>query len=1153
MSTIVQRYEFDTSDLGNDTSGNNLDLTNTDVTLVTDPELGPVASFNGTTSTFTRSGTFSLFSGLTGPRTYATWFKLTGTANMHLFSYGDRAWSITVRTSGVGINLRGGSSSFRGASIALDRWYHLAATYDGTVGTIVYLNGVNVHDLGQAISFVGEDTLGIGFDIWLNRDYFSGFMSDFRVYDSIIPQSEIETLVSSRGLPNLFTTPRVINIVTEVVTVPGATAYEITYEGPTGGEIVAFTGTTDLEYNIVNVEPETLYTVKLYADTGAGFQLIEQSTATTLANVAANYNIFDFRVGIVFDLSSFNSSTLALMSPVIPDLFSTGNVVGVSLASNPELTNISFVASGGTLNITTLDGVLLPFHSTLGAGQTASVTLNNGTTVPITYDETTNSIIIDSVSYTSGDSLVLSQHAIEVFDYNGLTIISSVLQPIFTETVTWTIDANGNYEISSKNHLLQLMNEGLIFTDAGDFPSDYLATGTNYIQTVDIDLLGDSTHIRPIEIFSGNYDGNFHEISNWSYTDPNVSTGSTLNSQAGLFGFISGSIIQNIRLSGVYTMNGFRQQGGFLVGESSLSTICNIEADFSEGTTLANGGATGALYIGGLFGRTRRCSIYGITLRGTIDMDLTDDLPYGALRIGGIVGFLDGQSGETHTCSFVRNMANFPSGLHGRYAGGIVGEVDDMSVTYALNAMQGDIVNELGGGGVIGRADMANEGSCHHLVNSMIGNILFSDTSSNNFRTAGVIGELLWSEPTSHIFNYMTGDVIHSTTLGCGLIGTINPSNVVITQSYNAMNGTASRSFVGLATSSTIEGISLTTFGLTFDTNTDGITPVTGTVLTDTTLNLPYFDFEGTDTHGNSYSWDFVFGNLPGNSTFNIYTHASLHKQDVSAPFSVDFDILETNTTTFLTYSNINDSTVFTDDTLVVLSVSDGVIVTNYAGTVVLFSPPLMTFVPRPINIFVTVEEVALAGATSYTLTYQNVTDGDEVTVVNGQSSTVLVQNVRELEPDTEYTMRLYAGSGTSTLLGESNVSTLTNIAANYVISDFGNDDGSFSLRDLGTSLGFVSNVLGDLFNTGDRIRIPPSAGNQIEDANFVDLGETINVRDARAVLVPFDSAGGASQSISLELTDDVTTVGVDFDDTNNCLTVEGVTYKPGDYFIIEL
>jgi len=68
-------------------------------------------------------------------------------------------------------------------------------------------------------------------------------------------------------------------------------------------------------------------------------------------------------------------------------------------------------------------------------------------------------------------------------------------------TVTWTQDVNGNFEVSSAEHLKQIMHRGALYTDAGSPPSGYWNSGTSYVQTADIDLLSDQTD-RPVSIIN---------------------------------------------------------------------------------------------------------------------------------------------------------------------------------------------------------------------------------------------------------------------------------------------------------------------------------------------------------------------------------------------------------------------------------------------------------------------------------------------------------------------------------------------------------------------------------------------------------------------------------------------------------------------------
>ena len=157
-------------------------------------------------------------------------------------------------------------------------------------------------------------------------------------------------------------------------------------------------------------------------------------------------------------------------------------------------------------------------------------------------------------------------------------------------TVTWVLDGNGNYEVSSAAHLKQLMHKGTLSTDVGTAPSTYW--DSNYIQTADIDLLGDTTDIVTIGVtahrFTGEYDGNTFSISNWSYLDPEFYTSSNCQFAVGLFGEIEEpSVLKNIRMTGICTIHGYKQNAGFVVGLSLYNghvDVSNIECDLSPGS-----------------------------------------------------------------------------------------------------------------------------------------------------------------------------------------------------------------------------------------------------------------------------------------------------------------------------------------------------------------------------------------------------------------------------------------------------------------------------------------------------------------------------------------------------------------------------------------
>lgn len=208
--------------------------------------------------------------------------------------------------------------------------------------------------------------------------------------------------------------PRAINIPVEIIAIPGAVAYRITYKGPAGAEITAVTGATTLIHNITGVEPETQYTIRMYVDTGFGYELSAELIITTLQNVAANYDVADFKENDVFNISAIPEGTVTRISEVLNDLFATGDVVSVSLDGSQSL-KTSFINLGDTLSIEEISGVLLPFEEASGAGQDVSVILSDGTTtVSIDYDNTVNTITVGGVVYSAGDSFILDGQKVTV-------------------------------------------------------------------------------------------------------------------------------------------------------------------------------------------------------------------------------------------------------------------------------------------------------------------------------------------------------------------------------------------------------------------------------------------------------------------------------------------------------------------------------------------------------------------------------------------------------------------------------------------------------------------------------------------------------------------------------------------------------------------
>ena len=432
-------------------------------------------------------------------------------------------------------------------------------------------------------------------------------------------------------------------------------------------------------------------------------------------------------------------------------------------------------------------------------------------------------------------------------------------------TVTWVRNASLEYEISSRDHLVQLMNDGTLYANAGDTPSDFFTS--KYRQTTDIDLLGDDTNIKPIgvgrvntdywHLFSGEYDGGSYTISNWSYTDPNYESGVGCEPVVGLFNTESPAVLRNIRMAGVCTLRGFDLFGGMCAGNAYNATVENIECDFSPGSLISQGPVDRDISgAGGVFGAVSTC--YGITLRGELDIEGSSNLP----RIGGIVGSLYG------TMTMARNLASFPNDIRGVMVGGIAGYTSG-SLENCIVAITGDISSTSRHARVGGVGGWVNGETYTYknLINSMKGNINVQREAYGG----GVIGVCPYLNTRltyDTLINYMSGDIIDewSNRRTGGITGHADLGTTINT-SINAMNGHVDTAVIGTtdSPSTNFDCVLDTTFGLTFDTNTHGTTRTVNSLpgLPVSPGNgLPYVVLSGTDTGGVTHDFEFVFGNI---------------------------------------------------------------------------------------------------------------------------------------------------------------------------------------------------------------------------------------------------------------------------------------------------
>lgn len=211
------------------------------------------------------------------------------------------------------------------------------------------------------------------------------------------------------------------------------------------------------------------------------------------------------------------------------------------------------------------------------------------------------------------------------------------------------------------------------------------------------------------------------------------------------------------------------------------------------------------------------------------------------------------------------------------------------------------------------------------------------------------------------------------------------------------------------------------------------------------------------------------------------------------------------------------------------------------------FAPPPLTVTPRVSNVSTTI--LSVTGATGYRLTSQQTGSSNEIIVKD--NFTDLVQTVFNLTPLTEYTIRLYSTEdGTVyTLVETVVVTTLANSSGNYDKNDY-LSNGTFDITTLDdTSIGLISDVMNDVFTTGDVIDLNVSG--KTKKSKFVNRGSNVDISDTEAIIAPFSTDGSSGQDMFLTLSD-TSVVNVTYDETTEEVTIGNTSYNIGEYFVLD-
>jgi hypothetical protein len=181
-----------------DLSGHGNNGTVANATWTTSGKYGNALSFNGTTSIVTVVDSSSLH--LTTAMTLEAWVyptAVSATWRDVVYKATDNYYLEATTTQGVGFPAAAGTfggndvQAYGTATLALNTWSHLAATYDGSTLRL-YLNGTQVGSLAQTGAMTpSASPLTIGGDSIFGQ-YFQGTIDEVRVYSATLTPAQIQ-------------------------------------------------------------------------------------------------------------------------------------------------------------------------------------------------------------------------------------------------------------------------------------------------------------------------------------------------------------------------------------------------------------------------------------------------------------------------------------------------------------------------------------------------------------------------------------------------------------------------------------------------------------------------------------------------------------------------------------------------------------------------------------------------------------------------------------------------------------------------------------------------------------------------------------------------------------------------------------------------
>lgn len=416
MSLVLQ-YKFDQADLTIDSSTSGIPLVNAGgVVSSVDATYGNVASFDGSSNSYLSSGTsLSTLQG-SSSRTISYWLNRNAKGTFSIpYAYGNPGISgggirSAFNASGVlALAYNSGQQLDSNTSFSVGTWYHVAEVYDGTTLSF-YIDGV--FDTSATVSMNSStNPLSIGQDLVhvVNSGFiYTGYMSDFRVYDDALLAADLLTITTNgpnASLLNLDTTmyTHVADLTWDAV--PGATSYTVSSNENSGGEVTLGTssGTT---YEVFNLTPGGSYEFRVYTD----LDIVTPAYAETETSLALNTtNVGSLMTRLNNDLTLLTGSASDEVEPFLRSILTTGDIVNTSIG------DVVFVANTESLSLDEPEEKMMtPFEEASGSGQSISVVLPDTSINTVGYDQTTNEVVSGSTNYPVGTYFILGNRKVTV-------------------------------------------------------------------------------------------------------------------------------------------------------------------------------------------------------------------------------------------------------------------------------------------------------------------------------------------------------------------------------------------------------------------------------------------------------------------------------------------------------------------------------------------------------------------------------------------------------------------------------------------------------------------------------------------------------------------------------------------------------------------